>query len=396
INAGANAIYLSGKNYGARKYANNFTKEEIADMITYAHLRHVLVFVTVNTLVFEEELEELIIYTDYLVKHHVDALIVQDLGLIEYFVNRYPDTEIHASTQMNTYNSNQLSYLKGLGVSRVILARETSIDQIKVMKEAIDIDLEVFVHGALCVSYSGNCLFSSMNGGRSGNRGECAQPCRLAYRLFRNKSLIEPESYLLSTKDLMTIDHLKEIALSGVKSFKIEGRMRRPEYVVATVRAYREALDHMMDESHEFDLERRIRELLLSYNRDFTKGYLLNELPSDINQSFRPNHLGITIGKVLNFERGKTTIILSDTLSKGDGIRIPGVKDIGGEVGRILKNDMQVETADAGDTIVIDLASAVLPGSIVMKTLDKALDSSLSPYFSETYKLMDLDGTLKV
>ena len=351
---------------------------------------------TVNTLIFEDEIEELVIYTDYLVKHHVDALIVQDLGLIEYFVNRYPDTEIHASTQMNTYNKNQLSHLKSLGVSRVILARETSIDQIKEMKEAIDIDLEVFVHGALCVSYSGNCLFSSMNGGRSGNRGECAQPCRLAYRLFRNNTLIEPESYLLSTKDLMTIDHLKEIADSGVKSLKIEGRMRRPEYVVATVRAYREALDKIFDESLEFDLEKRIRELLVSYNRDFTKGYLLNELPSDINMPFRPNHLGITVGKVLKYERGKTTVLLSDALSVGDGIRIPGTKDIGGEVGRILKNDMQVETASAGDVIVIDLATPVSPGSIVMKTLDKALDNSLASYFSETYKMIDLDGTLTV
>ena len=390
INAGANAIYLSGKNYGARKYANNFTKEEIVDLIKYAHLRNVKVYVTVNTLIFEDEIDDLFDYCDYLVLNNVDALIVQDLGIIDAFCRRYPDTEIHASTQMNVYNEYQLKFLADLGVKRVILARETSTDDIRKMLENIKIDVEVFVHGALCVSYSGNCLFSSFKGGRSGNRGECAQPCRLKYSLYRENDLVEADSYLLSTKDLFTINELDKVISSGVKSLKIEGRMRKHEYVIATVRAYREAIDNIL-ENKSFDLEIRIKELLSVFNREYTKGYLLDEEPFKINNSNRPNHQGIEVGKVINYNRGKTTIKLTDDLRVGDGIRIIGSLDQGGQVGRIFINNNLVKEAKAKDVIIIDLPKKVEVGDKVLKTSDSVLEASLNNYLDESYGIVPID-----
>ncbi|MDX9691905.1 MAG: peptidase U32 family protein, partial [Acholeplasmataceae bacterium] len=187
INAGAQAVYLAGRRFGARAYAANFSDEELIQAINYAHLRGVFVYVAVNTMIYDDEISELTEYTDFLVINHVDALIVQDLGVMHLLRKRYPDLEIHASTQANAHSLDQVRFLKELGIKRVVLARETSLDIIKQIKKQIDIEIEVFVHGALCVCFSGNCLMSSMIGGRSGNRGECAQPCRLPYALIKDQ-----------------------------------------------------------------------------------------------------------------------------------------------------------------------------------------------------------------
>lgn len=395
INAGADAVYIGGKNFGARKFASNFSDEEIVEMISYAHLREVKLYVTINTIIFENEMEEVIRYADFLVEHQVDALIVQDLGVVSMFVKRYPDTEIHLSTQGNVYNINQLKYMKKIGVSRVILARETSIDDIKIMKKEVDLDLEIFIHGALCVSYSGNCLFSSLNGGRSGNRGECAQPCRLKYKLYRDENLMNSDSYILSTKDLMTISNIYELISTGVSSLKIEGRMRKPEYVVATVRAYRAAIDQYYDNTRSLDNEKSIKEMKMVFNREYTKGYLLNEAPYMINNAHRPNHQGVQIGTVLSYNFGKTSIQLTDTLSVGDGIRILGKNDSGGKVSKILLNGNSVQKANQNDVVIIDFPSFVEENSLVMKTLDYELESSLKVYFDEAYKLVNIYGRMK-
>lgn len=393
INAGADAVYLSGKLFGARKYANNFTKEEIKDLIKYAHIRNVKVFVTINTLIFEHEIESLFSYADDLVSSNVDALIVQDLGVLHQFVKRYPDTEIHASTQMNAYNKEQVAYLKNSGVKRVVLARETSIDTIKEIKQHVDIDLEVFVHGALCVSYSGNCLFSSLNGGRSGNRGACAQPCRLTYDLIEDDTTVVKDTYLLSTKDLMTLGSLKDIMDSGVSSLKIEGRMKRSEYVIATVRAYREAIDHIL-EGKTFDIEKRIQELLSVFNRAYTKGYILNEQPYRITNLFRPNHLGIESGEVLDFKNGKTTIKLTHKIHLKDGFRIIGKKDLGGQIDKIIVKNNSITEAFAGNIITIDLPRKVDIGDKFHITQNHVLETSLQPYLDENYNLIPLEGKL--
>lgn len=391
INAGANAIYLAGKKFGARAFADNFNIDEIREVVRYAHLRKVKIYITINTLVFDDEIKELLEYTDELVNLNVDGLIVQDLGVLDIFISRYPDTEIHVSTQMNIMNVEQVMFLKSLGVNRIILARETSIDTIKEIKQKVDIELEVFVHGALCVSYSGNCLFSSMIGGRSGNRGECAQPCRLPYTLMKEDQIVNEDSYLMSTKDLMTINYLNELIEAGVDSFKIEGRMRKPEYVIQTVLSYRKAIDSYLL-NRTFDVENEIINLKKVFNREYTDGYLLNIKPKTINNAHRPNHMGIEVGKVIDFNFGKVKIELKDTMQAGDGIRFVGNRDFGLGVSRILLNGNPIKRAFKNDIIEIDSPEKIDIESIVYKTLDSDLENDLQKFLDENYKLISLSG----
>jgi len=394
INAGADAIYLAGKRFGARAYANNFDDETLFDVITYAHLRGVLVYVAINTVIFDDEIDDLIAYTDTLVMHDVDALIVQDLGVMDLLLHRYPHVDIHASTQMNTHAIEQVKWLKDQGVKRVVLARETSLDLIKRIKKEVDIEIEVFVHGALCVCYSGNCLMSSMIGGRSGNRGECAQPCRLPYSLHKNQQKISDQTYLLSTKDLMTIEYMDELVEAGIDSFKIEGRMRKPEYVIETVKSYREALDASL-ERKIISLKEAIWGMKRVFNREYTKGFLMDETPSDLNNDFRPNHMGVPIGHVLNYSDGKATIKLTDSLSINDGYRIVGLSDYGNSVSRIIKGDQLIKKAVAGEVIKLDVSEKIQVGSQVLKTLDIELEQSLSPYLNENYKVIAIIGEVE-
>lgn len=393
INAGAHAVYLAGKRFGARAYASNFDDETLIEVINYAHLRGVLVFVAINTVIYDDEMKDLLAYTDFLAEHHVDAFIVQDLGVISLLRERYQHVEIHASTQMNTHTIEQAKWLKDMGVKRIVLARETSLDTIKLIKKHVDIDLEVFVHGALCVCYSGQCLMSSMIGGRSGNRGECAQPCRLPYALYKNQTKISDESYLLSTKDLMTLEYLDELIDAGIDSFKIEGRMRKPEYVIETVKDYRYALDQYLAR-RESDLRQSIWNLKKVFNRDFTKGFIMNEKPKDLNHDLRPNHMGIPLGQVIQYTRNKVTIRLEESLSINDGYRILSDQDYGNSVSRILKQGQLVTHALPGDVITLDVDQSITVGSTVLKTLDYQHEQSLAKYLDENYKLIGLKGSL--
>ncbi|HPG42561.1 MAG TPA: DUF3656 domain-containing protein [Acholeplasmataceae bacterium] len=393
INAGAHAVYLAGKRFGARAYASNFDDETLIEVINYAHLRGVLVFVAINTVIYDNEMKDLLAYTDFLAEHHVDAFIVQDLGVISLLRERYQHVEIHASTQMNTHTIEQAKWLKDMGVKRIVLARETSLDTIKLIKKHVDIDLEVFVHGALCVCYSGQCLMSSMIGGRSGNRGECAQPCRLPYALYKNQTKISDESYLLSTKDLMTLEYLDELIDAGIDSFKIEGRMRKPEYVIETVKDYRYALDQYLAR-RESDLRQSIWNLKKVFNRDFTKGFIMNEKPKDLNHDLRPNHMGIPLGQVIQYTRNKVTIRLEESLSINDGYRILSNQDYGNSVSRILKQGQLVTHALPGDVITLDVDQSITVGSTVLKTFDYQHEQSLAKYLDENYKLIGLKGSL--
>ena len=394
INAGANAIYLAGKRFGARAYAANFEENEMKDLIRYAHLRGVFVYVAINTLIFNDEVQDLLEYTDFLVNQDVDALIVADLGMISLLTKRYPNIEIHASTQVNTHNIHQVQFLKDLGVKRIVMARETPLDVIKAIKKSVDIELEVFVHGALCVCYSGNCLMSSMIGGRSGNRGECAQPCRLPYKLYKGAQLVSDESYLLSTKDLMTLEYVDALIDAGVDSFKIEGRMRKPEYVIQSVLSYKKAIQ-AYQERKVIHLENEIINLKKVFNREYTKGYILNEKPNEINNDYRPNHLGVELGSVIDYKYNKAVIQLIDTLEINDGYRIIGKKDYGNIVSRILKNGTIVKKAYPNDIIKLDVTEKIEIGSIVLKTLDSNLETSLSIYLDENYKMIGLSGVVE-
>ena len=239
INAGADAVYLGGNKYGARAYADNFSEEEIISAIRYAHLFNRKVYLTINTLMKETEYEELCEYVKPLYINGLDGVIIQDLGAFFVLKKACPKLELHASTQMTLTGELGVSYLKEIGAHRVVPARELSLDEIKTIKENVDIEIECFVHGAMCYCYSGQCLFSSVLGGRSGNRGRCAQPCRLPYKYSKNGQ----ESYPFSLKDMCTIEFVPKLIEAGIDSFKIEGRMKKPEYAAGVTAIYRKYID---------------------------------------------------------------------------------------------------------------------------------------------------------
>jgi putative protease len=395
INAGADAIYVGGKRFGARAFAENFSDSDLVDLIRFAHLRGVKVYATINTIVFDDEFPSLLAYADLLVANGIDAIIVQDLGVLDEFLHRYPDTPIHASTQMNVHTPEQAKRLADLGIARIILARETPIEVIRAIREATSVELEVFVHGALCVSYSGNCLFSAIATGRSGNRGECAQLCRLPYTLLRDGAPISDEAYLMSPKDLMTLERLGELVDLGVAAIKIEGRMRKPEYVAQAVSSYRKALSALEAGNPPLDLAAETDRLRRVFNRDFTEGHLFSVPPASIVNPYRPNHMGVEIGTVIGFDRGKASIRLSDALAVNDGIRFIGAVDSGNVVSRIVTNGRTVTRAFAGETVVLDTADPVDPGAKVMKTLDHDLETELLAYADENGKTIGIAGTVR-
>jgi len=355
--SGADAVYLGGIRFGARAYASNFDEQSLIEAVKYCHLRHVKVYVTVNTLVYEHELNELKQYLRFLYNAHVDAVIVQDFGVFQILKNEFPDFEVHCSTQMHIHNKAGVQFMKKMGAGRVVLARETPIELIReCTKEGIDI--EVFVHGALCMCYSGQCLFSSFNGGRSGNRGECAQPCRKAYQLINldtHEIIKTPGDYLLSPKDLWTLDHVEELIDAGVLSFKIEGRMKRPEYVAEVVRVYRKAIDSVLNQKKPQVDENDQMSLMKLFNRKTTAGHLFHEKGYNLLNPLRPNHMGIPLGKVVKTAKGKITIELSHDLHQNDGIRILSAKgDMGLLAGRIVLHGRLVNAAKANDIIEIE------------------------------------------
>ena len=268
VQSGANAVYLAGKSFGARSFADNFTEEELREAIRYCHLRHVKAYVTVNTMTLDRELGEMDAFIAILADAGADGVIVQDMGVLRRVHEICPDLPIHASTQMTIHNLAGVKALETLGVTRVVLSRELSGKEIETIKKNCHAELEVFVHGAMCMSYSGQCLMSSVLGGRSGNRGKCAQPCRLAYRQKDGK-----EQFYLSLKDMSLIRHLEELQKMGVASLKIEGRMKGPDYVAAVVGTYRRCLDERRMPKKEEEL--RLNQVF--YRGGLTDGYYTNQ-----------------------------------------------------------------------------------------------------------------------
>ena len=322
IDNGADAVYIGGQNFSARAYAENFNDDEIIEGIKYAHIKGSKVYVTINTQVYNEELTELLEFTDFLYLNDIDALIVADFGLINLLKNRYPDLPIHVSTQFNAHNLWQVKLLESLNVDRVILARETELSTIKYIKANSDIELEVFAHGALCISYSGNCLHSSFIGKRSGNRGKCAQPCRMEYTLLDNNKPISSKKYLLSTKDLNTLENIDKLIDANVSSLKIEGRMKSKEYVALVVKTYREAIDNYYETKVNNVDHLAIENMKLVFSRGFTNGFMFYEKNKDFTNTFRPSHIGVKIGKVVSIKNDKVQIKLSDNIKQKDKIAI--------------------------------------------------------------------------
>lgn len=313
IRAGADAVYLGGSQFGARAYANNFTEEELLRAIDYAHIHGRQVYLTVNTLFKENELEQGLY--DYLLPYYeqgLDAVILQDMGALSLIRREFPGMDIHTSTQMTVAGCDGAAYMKELGASRVVTAREMSLAEIREIHEKVDVEIESFVHGALCYCYSGQCLLSSMLGGRSGNRGRCAQPCRLPYDVFDEKkqSIKSRGNYVLSPKDLCTISGIPELSECGIYSFKIEGRMKQAEYAAGVVSIYRKYIDAYLsnlayarglgkseDEARAYAKERYqvsgadVKKLMDMGNRSgFTDGYYYRHNGSEMITFGKPNH----------------------------------------------------------------------------------------------------------
>ena len=348
VHAGADAVYLAGSSFGARAYADNFNRENLPAAVKFAHLHGVAIHVTTNTILNDSELESFADYIKFLREASVDAFIVQDLGAAEIIREVAPEIPMHASTQMTVHNLAGVEALAEIGFSRVVLARELTLDEISYIAENSPLETEIFAHGALCVCFSGQCLMSSMIGGRSGNRGRCAQPCRLPYTLVDadgNELLKTAGEYLLSPKDLNTLDLLPRFVDAGVTSLKIEGRMKRAEYVATVVKVYRDALDKNL---HGAESHRRLAQI---FNRDFTTAYLEKNPGRDLISDTRPNNRGVLIGRVAAVDKNKITLKTAGEIHAGDQLEI-WVK-VGGRVTFTVENfssDGDFCTVEVGDT----------------------------------------------
>lgn len=293
IHAGADAVYLGGSMFGARAYANNFNEEELLEAIRFGHIHGRKIILAVNTLLKEYELGQLYDYLHPYYEAGLDAVIVQDMGVMEFIKTHFPNFPIHTSTQMTITNVEGARLLKEQGVERVVTAREMSLEEIQRIHDEVGVELESFIHGALCYCYSGQCLFSSIIGGRSGNRGRCAQPCRLSYEVLQGeKSLTGHHATpILSLKDMCTLPFLYELADHGVYSFKIEGRMKTPEYAAGVVSIYRKYMDSYLDGSRIPVEKKDIRALLELGNRGgFTNGYYYHHNDSDMLSGESASH----------------------------------------------------------------------------------------------------------
>lgn len=295
VGAGADAVYLGGARFGARAYADNFEEKELCEAIGYAHLHGCDLYLTVNTLLKDEELEELGAYLRPYYESGLDGVIVQDFGVLSYIREYFPDLPVHASTQMTVLGPGGAAFLKEQGAVRIVTARELSLEEIQRIHSSVDIEIESFIHGALCYCYSGQCLLSSMLGGRSGNRGRCAQPCRLPYQAKAGERTLnrQGETYLLSPKDMCTVELLPRILEAGVSSLKIEGRMKRPEYTAGVVEIYRKYLDYYLEHGKEGYrvLSEDLSRLKSLYNRGgFSKGYYQVRNGREMMSLTRPGH----------------------------------------------------------------------------------------------------------
>lgn len=349
VNASCDAIYIGGSKFGARAYANNPNQDLLIEAIEYAHIHDKNIYLTVNTLLKNNELKDELY--DYLYKYYnagLDAVIVQDVGVMRFIHEHFPDLQIHASTQMTLNTAEAANVLKDFGLTRLVPSRELSLAEIVDMKTKTDLEVEVFVHGSLCYCYSGQCLMSSVFTGRSGNRGRCAQPCRMPYTLVEErdskdfskdiKLSTEDDKYLISPKDISTIDLIPDMIDAGIDSFKIEGRMKRPEYAAITTYTYKKYVEKYLElgrESYEryiFDNQKEYQEdkmnLLDIYNRGgFTDGYMKQRNGKSMITLDKPNHSGVEVGYVSRINKGRLYIKLSEDINKGDVLKVVGGKD---------------------------------------------------------------------
>jgi len=335
VHYGADAVYLGGKAFGLRNLADNFTIEEMATALDYAHERNVKVYLTVNSYPSNNDLEALAAYIAEVAPLHFDAFIAADPGVIELIRELAPERTIHLSTQANSVNWRAVSFWEGQGIKRVNLAREMSLAHVKETAEKTSVELELFAHGAMCISYSGRCLLSSVMSGRNANKGECSHPCRWNYSLVEETRpgeyfpVMEDESgtFIFNSRDLCLIEHLPEILRSGVASLKIEGRMKGIYYVASVVRAYRAALDAIRDEGSSYRFRPEwLEELCKISHRGYTTGFLFGQ-PEDVGQEYHCSYLRtyLFVGVVAEVNPdGTFTVAVRNKISAGDIVELMG------------------------------------------------------------------------
>jgi putative protease len=421
MNAGCDAVYIGGSSFGARAYANNLEESALLEAIDEAHIRGKHLYLTVNTLLKEKEhSKQLYSYLEKFYLQGLDAVIVQDVGVLHFIHEQFPKLPIHASTQMTLTMAEGANLLKPYGVTRLVTSRELSLNEIKKIRDNTDLEIETFVHGALCYCYSGQCLMSSMIGGRSGNRGRCAQPCRMTYRFFDDttKQSGGQERYLLSPKDINTLTIIPELVEAGIDSFKIEGRMKRPEYAAAVARLYRKYVDYYQDKgkaAYETMIKGEMfREDMLQlqdvYNRGgFSEGYAKTYHGKSMMSLNRPNHSGVCVGEVMEIQGSQMGILLKEKVNAQDILEIRAdqeavyeftVKDYH-EPGQILKTNVGKRPNSSEDKKVPKVkhskaaAPQVRKGLMVYRTKNNALLDELSKDYIENNIQRGVKGTLK-
>lgn len=351
------------------------------EAINYSHLRNVKVFLTLNTLVKNEEFNDALELAKQAYELGIDSIIVQDIGLANYLLKHFPNLPIHASTQMTCHNFEGAKLLQDSGFKRIVLSRELSLDEIEYIKSNVDCEIEVFTHGALCISYSGQCLYSSMIGGRSGNRGKCAQGCRLPYTLLENEEAID-NGYLLSPRDLCSLELLPELIKTGINSLKIEGRMKTPEYVATVTRIYRKYIDKIYNDEPYIIEEQDKKDLLQVFNRGgFSTGHLSNKPNKELIFKEKPNNIGIYVGNVYNYNANKGHIKLTtqDEISVGDTITFEreNTKYTISELME-MENDKNIATALPNCRVTIGrMKGNIKPGDKIYKISSKELSNKV-------------------
>lgn len=396
VQNGANAVYFGANEFNARMNSKNFNREELKKAIEYAKLRKVKTNLTLNILIKDEEFIRAMELVKYAYECGIDAIIVQDLGLAKEITKMFPNLDVHSSTQMTIYDIKGVREIEKLGFKRCVLARELPLEEIRDICKNTSMEIEVFIHGALCICYSGQCLMSSIIGGRSGNRGKCAGTCRLPYTLLKNEQAVE-KGYLLSSKDVCTLDILPELINAGIKSFKIEGRMKSPEYVGLVTSIYRKYID-LAKSDEEYVVEEKDREKLMQiFNRGgFSTGYLKGKLGKEMMYKDKPNHMGIYIGKVSNYNSNKEYVKFKTEkeLLLGDSIAI---KDASCKISELMINNNNIKVANSGEIVTCGrISGKINVGDRIYRTVSTALNRDIIQKSQKENIKREIDCTIEI
>lgn len=389
VQNGADCVYFGGSSFNARAQATNFDENSLVEAIRYAKLRNVKVNFTLNILLKDEELEDAKKLAKTVYEAGADAIIVQDLGFAKYLIDTYPDMDIHASTQMTVHNLQGALQLQQYGFKRVVLSRELSLHDIEYICNNSNIEIETFVHGALCISYSGQCLFSSMIGARSGNRGKCAQPCRLPYSLIEkhsDSSNVIDKGYLLSPRDLCSLEYIPSLIKAGVTSFKIEGRMKTPEYVATVTRIYRKYIDlALSDKPYKID-DSDIKDLMQVFNRGgFSHGNFDDEANTSYVFKEKQNNMGLYIGNISKYQpnRGLITFKTSESIEIGDNICVEK-EDHKYTISELMIDKSNVKKANSGSIVTVGrLKGKINPGDKVYKLSNSSNNKAIYDFINK-------------